>query len=82
MSGHFHTGLLNWLVDRHITPHDPVLDKSARSEGTFSRADFVFDRSRNIYICPGGAELTSTVISTRVISSTTGLAKVAAQPVP
>jgi hypothetical protein len=28
--------------------------------GPFSRADFVFDRRRNIYICPGGAELTST----------------------
>jgi hypothetical protein len=34
--------------------------KSARSDGTFSRVDFVFDQERNIYICPGGAELTST----------------------
>jgi transposase len=52
--------LLKWLVDRKITPHIPVWDKSARSDGTFSRADFVFDQARNIYICPGGAELTST----------------------
>jgi transposase len=52
--------LLKWLVDRGITPHIPVWDKSARSDGTFSRADFVFDRGRNIYVCPGGAELTST----------------------
>jgi hypothetical protein len=52
--------LLKWLVDRGITPHIPVWDKSARSDGTFSRADFIFDRERNIYICPGGAELTST----------------------
>jgi IS5 family transposase len=52
--------LLKWLVDRKITPHVPVWDKSARSDGTFSRADFVFDHERNIYICPGGAELTST----------------------
>jgi len=52
--------LLKWLVDRQITPHIPVWDKSARSDGTFSRADFVFDPERNIYICPGGAELTST----------------------
>jgi hypothetical protein len=37
-----------------------VWDKSARSDGTFSRADFVFDQGRNIYVCPGGAELTST----------------------
>ena len=28
--------------------------------GTFSRADLVFDQGRNLYICPGGAELTST----------------------
>src|SRR6201994_1879647 len=29
--------LLKWLVDRQITPHIPVWDKSARSDGTFSR---------------------------------------------
>ena len=52
--------LLKWLADRKITPHVPVWDKSARHDGTFSRADFVFDQERNIYICPGGAELTST----------------------
>jgi transposase len=52
--------LLKWLVDREITPHIPVWDKSARPDGTFSRADFVFDRERNVYICPGGSELTST----------------------
>jgi hypothetical protein len=52
--------LLKWLVDRNITPHVPVWDKSARPDGTFSRADFVFDQDRNVYVCPGGAELTST----------------------
>ncbi len=52
--------LLKWLVDRNITPHIPVWDKSARLDGTFSRADFVFDPEHNIYTCPGGAELTST----------------------
>ena len=56
--------LLKWLADRNITPHIPVWDKSARSDGTFSRADFVFDRSRNIYVCPNGKLLhtTGTVI--------------------
>ena len=52
--------LLKWLVDRNIAPHIPVWDKSARPDGTFSRADFVFNQERNIYTCPGGAELTST----------------------
>jgi transposase len=52
--------LLKWLLDRKITPHVPVWDRSARSDGTFSRADFIFDQEHNVYICPGGAELTST----------------------
>ena len=52
--------LLKWLEDRKITPHVPVWDKSARPDGTFSRADFTFDQERNVYVCPGGAELTST----------------------
>src|SRR5450759_2267227 len=52
--------LLKWLVDCNIAPHIPVWDKSARPDGTFSRADFVFDHDRNVYTCPGGAELTST----------------------
>ena len=45
--------LLKWLVDRKITPHVPVWDKSARADGTFSRADFAFDQKRNVYVCPG-----------------------------
>jgi len=51
-------------MGRQITPHIPVWDKSARCDGTFSRADFVFDRSRNIYIYPNGKLLhtTGTVI--------------------
>jgi hypothetical protein len=52
--------MLKWLMDRGITPHIPVWDKSARPDGKFSRADFVFDRKRNIYTCPGGKPLTST----------------------
>ena len=52
--------LLKWLVDRNIAPHIPVWDKSARPDGTFSRADFVFDHDRNVYTCQGGAKLTST----------------------
>jgi transposase len=52
--------LLKWLVDRQITPHIPVWDKSVRSDGPFSRADFVFDRSRNTYICPNGKLLRTT----------------------
>jgi transposase len=52
--------LLKWLVDRQIAPHTPVWDKSVRTDGLFSRAEFSFDKERNVYTCPGGAKLTST----------------------
>jgi transposase len=51
--------LLKWLVARTITPHVPVWDKSIRPDGKFSRADFVFDRERNVYVCPAGKLLTN-----------------------
>jgi hypothetical protein len=41
---------LNWLVtDKNIAPHIPVIDKSRRDDGTFSREDFAFDKERNVY---------------------------------
>src|SRR6516164_275078 len=52
---------LNWLVnDKKIAPHIPVIDKSERKDGTFSRKDFTFDKGRNVYICPAGKMLTTT----------------------
>jgi transposase len=37
---------LNWLVNgKDIAPHIPVIDKSKRQDGTFSREDFRFDTS-------------------------------------
>jgi len=50
--------LLKWFWDRGITPHVPVWDKSKQTGGRFTKEDFVFDRDRNVYICPAGAELT------------------------
>src|ERR1700746_4219325 len=36
---------LNWLVNEaKIAPHIPVVDKSKREDGTFSREDFTFDK--------------------------------------
>src|SRR6266851_52437 len=51
---------LGWLIGKGITPHIPVWDMSAREDGTFSRADFTFDKERNVYICPEGKLLRST----------------------
>ena len=52
---------LNWLVnEKGIAPHIPVIDKSKREDGTFSREDFTFDKARDLYICPAGKALTTT----------------------
>jgi hypothetical protein len=46
--------------EKNIAPHIPVIDKSKREDGTFSREDFRYDRERNIYICPAGKVMTTT----------------------
>jgi transposase len=52
---------LDWLVNKaKIAPHIPVVDKSKRDDGTFSREDFTFDKERNVYVCPAGQVLTTT----------------------
>src|SRR6476659_8518117 len=52
---------LNWLVNEaKIAPHIPVVDKSKREDGTFSREEFCFDQEQNVYICPAGKVLTTT----------------------
>jgi transposase len=53
--------MLNWLVEgRGIEPHIPVIDKSHRKDGTFSRDDFAYDHEADAYICPGGRPMTTT----------------------
>jgi len=49
--------MLGWLVERKIAPHIPVFDKSGRSDGTWTRADFEWDAENNQYICPEGEAL-------------------------
>jgi transposase len=51
---------LGWLVGAGIAPQIPVWDKSTREDGTFSRSDFIFDRERNVYVCPTGKLLRTT----------------------
>ena len=53
--------MLGWLVYQHgIEPHVTVFDKSARTDGTFSRDDFTYDHASDVYVCPGGELLTTT----------------------
>ena len=52
---------LDWLVNQQkVAPYIPVIDKSQRDDGTFSREEFIFDKDRNIYICPANKALTTT----------------------
>ena len=56
---------LPWLVNQKaITPLIPVFDKSTRTDGTFSRADFAFDPERDRYTCPAGKNWSTSVAPT------------------
>jgi transposase len=52
--------MLGWLVEHKIDPHIPVWDRSERDDGTFMRADFSYDKERDIYVCPAGKTLKTT----------------------
>jgi IS5 family transposase len=50
--------ILGWMVnEKGIEPHVPVWEKGERSDGTFSRSDFVFDEEKDLYVCPNGKKL-------------------------
>ena len=57
-AGYGSAEMIGWLVDeRGIEPHVKLMDKSERTDGTFSRSDFAFDPEGNLYVCPAGKEL-------------------------
>jgi hypothetical protein len=45
------------VQEKGIAPHIPVFDKSKRDDGTFSRSDFRYDPTSDVYHCPGGKRL-------------------------
>jgi hypothetical protein len=45
------------VEERGIAPHIPVNDKWQRDDGTFSRSDFQYDPTSDVYHCPGGKRL-------------------------
>ena len=51
---------LKALLDCNIDPHIPVWDKSQRTDGTFSKGDFIYDTDRDVYTCPNGNILKTT----------------------
>lgn len=49
---------LAWLVKkRKIIPFIPLIDKSERKDGTWSRSDFEWDEDNDRYVCPEGKHL-------------------------
>ena len=50
--------ILGGLVKRKIDPHVPVWDRTqVAADGKYVRADFTYDKERDLYLCPGGKEL-------------------------
>jgi hypothetical protein len=50
--------MLSWLVGtKQIEPHIPLWDKSARTDGTISSSEFVWDEAADEYRCPQGQPL-------------------------
>ncbi len=59
-TGYGSAEMLSWLVEeRGIEPHIPVFDKSVRTDGSLSRADFTYDNAGDAYTCPAGKLLTT-----------------------
>lgn len=59
-SGYGSAAMLGWLVhEQGIEPHISVFDKSARTDGTFARDAFTYDREGDVYFCPAGKMLTT-----------------------
>jgi hypothetical protein len=44
---------------RGIEPHLPLLHRERPTNSFFTRADFTFDPQANVFICPGGKQLTT-----------------------
>ena len=69
---------LDWLVNtKDIAPYIPVIDKSQREDGTFSREDFVYDAERDAYTCPAG----KTLATTGHVNADNGIRYIASVPV-
>jgi transposase len=50
--------MLSWLVGtKQIEPHIPLWDKTARTDGTISSGEFVWDEAADEYRCPQGRPL-------------------------
>ena len=49
---------LAWLLERHVTPYIPILDRKGQTDGKFTRDRFRYDPNRDRFLCPEEQELT------------------------
>src|SRR6266849_3586008 len=57
--GYFGGEVIKACEDEKITAYVPVPELgNAKRRGLFARAEFAYDASRDVYVCPQGAELT------------------------
>ena len=53
--GSYGTGpFLAWLLARGVDPHIPVLDRTAQTDGMFTRASFTYVEAEDAWRCPSG----------------------------
>ena len=45
---------LTWLLARDVDPHIPVLDRTAQTDGMFTRASFTYIDAEDAWRCPSG----------------------------
>lgn len=56
--GSFGTGpFLGWLLERHVTPHIPVLDRKHQTNGKYDISHFQYDAERDSFTCLEGHEM-------------------------
>jgi transposase len=57
--GYYNAGEVSRCVERGITPYIPKADTSANTQqGLFGKSRFGYDATKDVYVCPAGAELT------------------------
>jgi len=53
--GSYGTGpFLTWLLACNLNPHIPVLDRTAQTDGMFTRASFTYVEAEDVWRCPSG----------------------------
>lgn len=48
---------LNWLLQRGVQPHIPVIDRRHQTDGHFTRDQFRYEPAEDVYYCPQGKPL-------------------------